>query len=235
MKQRRTSNLTRPALGVLLACAGACGDDGTEGRFGASILASGTAPATYRELMPGCTARDAGSVAAVAPSLVLTGENLNIWPPNHKFHSIDIAECVSIAGVCDSGLTAEFIWGSSDEPVDSIGDGHFAPDILFDDCGRAQVRSERQGPKDGRVYKLGVRVVDGAGLASETTCTVIVDHDQRGVVGADSGESYRVTPTDPVSGLPCDGRPDNHTPPPPPPPPVVHKDAGVPDQGMIGI
>ena len=42
-----------------------------------------------------------------------------------------------------------------------------------------QLRSERQGPKDGRVYKLGVRVVDGSGNASEGVCTVVVDRDQR--------------------------------------------------------
>ncbi|MDB4988695.1 MAG: hypothetical protein JWN04_3873 [Myxococcaceae bacterium] len=184
--------------------------------------------------MPGCTPRAPGSLPVAGSSIVLTGESLNIWPPNHKFHSIDIAQCVSVAGFCDPGLTAEFIWASSDEPVDSIGDGHFAPDILFDGCSKVEVRSERQGPKDGRVYKLGVRVVDGAGVASETTCTVIVDHDQRGVLGANSGEAYRVTPVDPASGRSCDGRPDNVVPA-PFPPVVTQRDAGLPNQGPIGI
>ncbi|MDB4990514.1 MAG: hypothetical protein JWN04_5692 [Myxococcaceae bacterium] len=77
-------------------------------------------------------------------------------------------------------------------------------------------------------------MVDGAGVASETTCTVIVDHDQRGVLGADSGEAYRVTPVDPASGRPCDGRPSVV---PPTFPPVVRpRDAGAPpDQGPNGI
>jgi hypothetical protein len=124
---------------------------------------------------------------------VVTAKTLNLWPPNHKFHSIAVSDCVDVEDACQPDLQAEFIWASSDEPVDDIGDGHHAPDILVDDCQRVQLRSERQGPKDGRVYKLGVRVVDGSGNASEGVCTVVVDHDQRGVLGADSGEAYRIS------------------------------------------
>ncbi|MDB4973649.1 MAG: hypothetical protein JWN48_1990 [Myxococcaceae bacterium] len=225
MNQRRTSNLTTLGLGLGLLCAGACGDDGTGAGLGSLSTAS---PATTAELMPGCLARN----AAVAPGpLVVSPKTLNIWPPNHKFHTIDVADCVTVTGVCDPGVTAEFIWGSSDEPVDSLGDGHFSPDILFDGCDHVQVRSERQGPKDGRVYKLGVRVIDGAGHASEAACTVVVDHDQRGVRGADSGESYRIVPTSAQTGLACAGRAE--------PPPVIvppaSPDAGVTGPSPIGI
>lgn len=161
---------------------------------------------------------------------VLTPKTIQLWPPNHKFHTISVADCVGVVDACDPNLNAEFIWGSSDEPVDDKGDGHFAPDILFDSCHRVQVRSERQGPKNGRVYKLGVRVVDRAGNAVESQCTVIVDHDQRGVVGADDGESYRIALNGQNGALSCDGTTDV----PPPPPPVV--DAGVPvvvDAGTV--
>jgi hypothetical protein len=80
-----------------------------------------------------------------------------------------------------------------------------------------QVRAERQGPKNGRVYKLGVRVVDGAGNAVQSQCTIIVDHDQRGVVGADDGESYRIVLNGQGSLPSCDGTTD-----------VPPADAGVP-------
>jgi hypothetical protein len=156
-----------------------------------------------------------------ASAPILTPKTLNLWPPNHKFHTISVADCVAVSDSCGSALRAEFAWASSDEPIDSIGDGHHAPDILFDGCDRVQVRAERQGPKDGRVYKLGVRVVDSAGNRSESACTIIIDHDKRGVVGADSGERYRIA-LDGQSGTPmCDG-----TPPPPPPPPPPPVDAG---------
>jgi hypothetical protein len=191
MKQDRTSPLARRLswLALALGALSACADDDrvvTQGRSSAIVaecVASGTASAP-----------------------VLTPKVSTLWPPNHKFHTFHVSDCVSIAAVCDPALHAEFIWASSDEPVDDLGDGHFAPDIEVDaDCGGVRLRAERQGPKDGRVYTLGVRVVDGDGHRVESQCRVIVDHDQRGVVGADSGEAYRIT-FDGKDGNPaCDG------------------------------
>lgn len=152
---------------------------------------------------------------------------VQLWPPNHKFHEIAIDDCVTVQDACDGALKGEFIWASSDEPVDDIGDGHHSPDIVLSaDCTRVSVRAERQGPKNGRVYKLGVRVVDGSGNASEAVCSVIVDHDQRGVVGADSGEAYRIVFDGSQGGPACDGRPDDppSNPPPRNPPPPENPD-----------
>jgi hypothetical protein len=143
-------------------------------------------------------------------SPVITPKTVFLWPPNHKMHSIAVEDCVGIQDACQPDLKGEFVWASSDEPVDDLGDGHFGPDIAVDDCGHLQVRAERQGPKDGRVYKLGVRVVDSAGNATESSCQVIVDHDQRGVDGADSGESYRINFDGTNSAPLCDG---SNTPP----------------------
>jgi hypothetical protein len=195
---------SRHVLGLgslLLACSG-CTDEGSASDQSSALSAPGD-PAL-------CT--DAGG--DVSPPVLSARPQLQLWPPNHKFHSIRVEDCFSVSD-CQGGVQAEFVWASSDEPIDSIGDGHHAPDIQVESCGAIALRSERQGPKNGRVYKLGVRAVDPAGNASEAICTVIVDHDQRGVLGADSGEAYRVT-FDGKNGLPlCDG--DN---PPPPNPPV---------------
>lgn len=139
----------------------------------------------------------------VAP--VLTSHTIQLWPPNHKFHEIAVSDCVSFVDACSGAVTGEFIWASSDEPVDDKGDGHHAPDIQLSDCGKIAVRSERAGPRDGRVYTLGVRVVDQGGNESVGTCKVIVDHDQRGVQGADDGESYRITFDGSQGGPVCDG------------------------------
>jgi len=135
-----------------------------------------------------------------------------LWPPNHKWHSIAVEDCVQVSDACDSDLTAEFIWASSDEPVDSIGDGHHAPDIRFEDCQHLSVRSERQGPENGRVYRLGVRVVDGSGNATEGVCTAVVAHDQSGKLKGDQGlageEAYRLVFDGSDGNASCDGRPD---------------------------
>jgi len=160
----------------------------------------------------------------------LAAQTISLWPPNHELHAISIADCVRATDDCDGELQAEFIWASSDEPVDDIGDGHHQPDILLDeDCQHVAVRAERQGPKDGRVYRLGVRVTDDGGNSTDGECTVIVDHDRRGVAGADSGEAYRVVFDGSAGGLTCDGASE---------PPPRDEDAGSDedaDAGDLGV
>jgi hypothetical protein len=212
MKSVQSANLVRSALLIALASSGC--EDNSQGSSLDNLLAVPVGLSV-------CA--DAG---LTAPPIVLTPKSHNIWPPNHKFHSFSVADCIS-ATSCEPLTQAVFTWGSSDEPVDDLGDGHFAPDIMFDGCDTVQLRSERQGPKDGRVYKLGVRVVNTLGQVADSVCTVIVDHDQRGVLGADSGESYRVLASQ-STGVSCDTPPVTV-----PPPPLVH-DAGYPS-GPIGI
>ena len=204
----------RRSLGIfsLFLAAAGCGDDGSlsDQQQGVSVRADGSS---------GAAAAAACDVATDRTAPVLTAKQpLKLWPPNHKFHSIKVEDCFSVADACQPGVKAEFVWASSDEPVDSIGDGHHAPDIQVENasCNVIGLRAERQGPKEGRVYKLGVRAVDAAGNVAEGVCSVIVDHDQRGVTGADSGESYRIT-FNGQNGQPlCEG--DN---PPPQDPPIT--------------
>lgn len=124
----------------------------------------------------------------VAP--VLTARSVALWPPNHKFHSIAVADCLNVSDACDPrSVRAEFIWASSDEPVNANGDGNHEPDIQIDDCGHVSLRAERQGPENGRVYRLGVRAIDAAGNSTEGECKVIVAHDQSGKQRSGEGEA----------------------------------------------
>lgn len=149
------------------------------------------------------TSQWALSAQCAAPAAI-AALTVNLWPPNHKFHEIAVGDCVSAIDACGGELQGEFTWASSDEPIDDIGDGHFGPDVgLGRDSSHACVRSERQGPKDGRVYKLGVRLTDANGQTAESECLVIVDHDQRGVKGHDSGEAYRIQFDAMHTGLQC--------------------------------
>jgi hypothetical protein len=164
--------------------------------------------------------RDDGSVACSATLTVLPGppvitpRTLFLWPPNHKLHEVSVADCIGAYAACDPDLRAEFSWGSSDEAAVGKGDGHRAPDIVFDGCDRVRLRSERQGESDGRVYRLGLRIVDGAGNVTDSECTVIVEHDQHSAAGADGGEAYRIA-LDGRDGAPsCEGAltaPNNDT------------------------
>lgn len=151
-----------------------------------------------------------------APSTLVASEPIALWPPNHKFHEIRIDDCIAQAGICDDLSGAAFVWASSDEGVNDIGDGNHEPDILIaEDCQAVKLRSERQGPSDGRVYKLGVRIPNASGVSAELVCEVVVTHDQSGVAAADSGEAYRVTFDGTQGGPICTG-----TPPPTEPPSV---------------
>lgn len=134
----------------------------------------------------------------------LVPKSVKLWPPNHKLHEIRAEDCVEIVGACPGEqLKPRFIWASSDEPVDAKGDGHHEPDILLSsDCRQLSLRSERQGPSDGRVYTLGVRLVDASGEAHETTCSVSVDHDQRGRDAIAGADAYRLDFDGTSAGLP---------------------------------
>lgn len=148
------------------------------------------------------TASDDVTVTVVAdtepPTLVLSTSALELWPPNHKYRTIEAADVVaSVSDTCDTALSVEavvFSRGTSDEAEDGTGDGSTLDDLLFGEgCTSAFVRSERAGPQDGRVYELTLSVLDVAGLPAEAVLTVSVPHD-RGKNGAavDSGDAYEV-------------------------------------------
>lgn len=123
-------------------------------------------------------------------SPVATGDVLELWPPNHKFHTISGEDCVRDA--CDENLAVTFLSASSDEPVNAKGDGNTEPDIILA-CDHVQLRSERQGGSNGRVYKLGWKATDDSGNETEGECVVVVPHDQSGREAVDDGAAYEMT------------------------------------------
>ncbi len=182
-----------PAAALLLAFLSGCGgpDVGTEDsplgtphRLTTDRLA-GSRLVTFSRV----TNQTQACTPDAAPTAV--SNTMNLWPPNHSLHLITAADCVTVTDDCDSDLGAELVWASSDEPTNDIGDGNTDADIIFG-CAGVELRSERQGPQNGRVYHIGWRVEDSGGNVVEGDCSIIVDHDQRGVVGEDDGEAYRV-------------------------------------------
>jgi hypothetical protein len=104
-------------------------------------------------------------------------EPIELWPPNHKFHTISGEDCVVDA--CDEDVTVTFTSASSDEPVNDKGDGNTEPDIILEPD-HVQLRSERQGGGNGRTYRLGWQAVDASGNCEVGECVVRVPHDQSG-------------------------------------------------------
>jgi hypothetical protein len=116
--------------------------------------------------------------AAVAGARIL-------WPPNHQMIPI------TITGVSDpdgDAVTIEATGVTQDEPVSDHGSGDTSPDALIVE-GQAQVRAERLGEGDGRVYRLSFRATDGRGGQCESAVTVCVPHDP-GHSCVDEGQSY---------------------------------------------
>lgn len=123
---------------------------------------------------------------------VVTDRRSTLWPPNHQLHHFAVADCAAVTDACDPTLELSFTYVASDEPLNAQGDGNTEGDVVLD-CDGVDLRSERQGGNDGRVYTLGVRARDGDGNVTDGTCTVSVAHDQgnRGTA-VPSTPAYRI-------------------------------------------
>lgn len=119
---------------------------------------------------------------------------IELWPPNHALHRITVEECAPARDLCDPDVQSWFTYATSDEPEDAEGDGSTEGDVRFDGCGAVELRAERQGGGNGRVYTLGVRAVDASGNTRDGECRVIVPHDTSGVPAIQDDLAYGAEP-----------------------------------------
>ncbi len=132
-----------------------------------------------------------------APIIEVRDEPIALWPPNHKYHTIT-AEMVfeSVEDACGNPLDSssiEIVAVSSDEPEDSKGGGRTLDDILIGCPNEVQLRAERRGGSEGRVYTIYYRVTGENGTSTDVDFKVIVPHDQSGRPVVESeGEGYMV-------------------------------------------
>jgi len=90
----------------------------------------------------------------------VSAPSAEIWPPNHKLAK------VAIDGVTDPDgdpvtVTVEAVF--QNERTDHTGDGKTCPDAIGIGTSEVQVRSERSGQLDGRVYHVIFKAEDGRG------------------------------------------------------------------------
>jgi len=103
----------------------------------------------------------------------------DLWPPNHKYVDGQISGLTD----ADGDAIAISITGiTQDEPVNANGngDGNTSPDATIGAAGAFQVRAERAGTGDGRVYTIAFNGSDGQGGSCAGTLFVGVPHDQGG-------------------------------------------------------
>ncbi|MEE9539453.1 MAG: Ig-like domain-containing protein [candidate division NC10 bacterium] len=105
----------------------------------------------------------------------LSAHNCTLWPPNHKL--VEVARLKANDAL--SGLSPEslYVYGTSNEPEDGRGYRNSTPDIVVSG-GRVQLRAERSGTGNGRVYTITASATDQAGNSAMTTVTCTVPHDQ---------------------------------------------------------
>ena len=130
-----------------------------------------------------------------APFLTVTSTPITLWPPNHKYETIDINQLfVSLSENCDN-LTINDVYitsVSSDEVENGRGDGNTVDDIVIaSDCSSVDLRKERSGNGNGRVYTIYMAVMDANGNSSTASSQVHVPHNKK-ATAIDDGMAYEV-------------------------------------------
>ncbi|GMR20157.1 MAG: hypothetical protein BMS9Abin36_0752 [Gammaproteobacteria bacterium] len=120
-----------------------------------------------------------------------TASESTLWPPNHKLADITVNGITDPDGDPISVLITSI---RQDEPVNGLGDGDTSPDGFGVNTSTAQVRVERSGLLNGRVYTIAFTADDGQGGVCDDAVSVGVPHDQgKGSVPINDGANYDST------------------------------------------
>jgi hypothetical protein len=137
-------------------------------------------------------------IDSTPPTMTLSKSSMAMWPPNHQYQTVNVTDFVSSVSDNCSSLTVNDVVienVSSDEPADnpSGGDGNTLNDIVINSgCKSVQLRAERDGGRDGRVYTITFAVKDAGGNVTRQTVTVAVPVNQIGTNAVNSGAAYTV-------------------------------------------
>lgn len=133
---------------------------------------------------------------ATAPTIVLTSGTISLSPPNHQYVTFSVSQLVaSVTDLCDASVDVSDVVISkvtSDEPenANGNGDGNTENDIVITpDCKSLQVRRERAGGGDGRVYTVTLQVKDSSGNVATAVRKIYVPNSGSMI---DSGAQYTV-------------------------------------------
>ncbi|MDH3426057.1 MAG: ExeM/NucH family extracellular endonuclease, partial [Acidimicrobiia bacterium] len=117
-----------------------------------------------------------GICETTAPAVEVTASPDSLWPPNHKY--ADVTTTVDVTDA-DPNATVTLLSVTSNEPDDGLGDGDTPNDIVIVDDFTFQLRAERSGTGEGRVYTITYEVTDACGNSTIASATVTVPISQK--------------------------------------------------------
>lgn len=97
-----------------------------------------------------------------------------LWPPNHKL--VRDAIDYTVSDDCDAAPVCSLSVSSNEG--DGGGSGNTSPDWQVVNAHAVDLRAERAGTGDGRVYTVTINCKDSLPLSSSKAVTVTVPHDQ---------------------------------------------------------
>ena len=133
------------------------------------------------------------------PVVEMREEPIVLWPPNHKYETYTPEMFIERAeDACGRPIdlsTVAIVEVRSDEPDDDKGDGRTVNDIVIHCPNTVELRAERMGGGDGRVYTIVYRVTADNGVSVDEEAVVVVPHDSSSAhAGVDPDGGFTVVP-----------------------------------------
>ena len=107
-----------------------------------------------------------------APTLSVSISPDRLWPPNHKYVTVQAA--MTVADDRDPSPSVDLVSVTSNEADNGGDDGNTTNDIVIIDDDTFRLRAERSGTGTGRVYTITYRAVDACGNETVRSATVEV-------------------------------------------------------------
>ncbi len=119
------------------------------------------------------------TTTASNPPPTISGASANpsvLWPPNHRL--VDVTVDYNVTDNCPLPPNSCTLSVTSNEPINGTGDGNTSPDWIILDANHVQLRAERAGTGNGRIYTITITCIDSGGNSSHQSVTVSVPHDR---------------------------------------------------------
>ena len=114
-----------------------------------------------------------GVLADTTPPVIasVTTSTASLWPANHKMVTVT----VTASTTDDRGpVTTRILSVTSNEPDNGLGDGDTSNDSVITGPMSVNLRAERSGNGNGRIYAITVQAEDGSGNTSTAVVNVTV-------------------------------------------------------------